>query len=320
MTSIVRWLSRNDVARANLPLASALDIIELNLRDHGNGAFENPPKIGIHPTRDAFIHAMAGWLPKQRRVGLKWIAGYPTNQKSGLPNVTGLLVLNNPDTGLPVCVMDAAYLTAVRTAAASAISCKYLSPDRVDRIAIIGAGLQGLHHVKMLSLMHPAAEFHVMDINETAVRQLTEQTCSKLRVVRVKEAEAAIRAADIVVTATSRLEGPAFWFEWVKEGSLILPVHVRGWSQDITTASDVLLTDDVEQFKDYIIATGSPYCDISRVLGSVSDVIVGRVAGRVRNADRIVVFNVGLALHDIAIGSAILDIAEQQDLGTLVSY
>ncbi|WP_247821818.1 ornithine cyclodeaminase family protein [Bradyrhizobium sp. 187] len=308
------------MTRANLPLASALDVIEETLRDHGNGAFENPPKIGIHPTRDTFIHAMAGWLPKQRRAGLKWIAGFSGNQQVGLPNMVGLLVLNSPETGLPVCVMDATYLTAVRTAAASAITCKYLSPDRVDRIAVVGAGLQGLYHVKMLSLIHPAAEFQVVDINETAVSRLAEQTCSEQTIVRAKGAEAAIRTADIVVTATSRLEDVAFQFGWVKEGSLVLPVHVRGWSQDITTASDLLLADDVEQFKSYVIATGSPYRDISRVLGSVSDVIVGRIAGRAQNADRVVVFNVGLALHDIAIGSAILDIAEQHGLGTIVSY
>lgn len=319
-TSIVRWLSRSDVVRATLSLPTALDVVEETLRDHGNGAYENPPKIGIHPTRDAFIHAMAGWLPKQRRAGLKWVAGYPGNQKIGLPSIAGLLVLNSPDTGLPVCVMDAAYVTAVRTAAASAITCKYLSPDRVKRIALIGAGLQGLYHVKMLSLIYPDAQFQVVDINEAAVSRLTEQIRSEARIIHVQEAEAAIRTADVIVTATSQLEDVAFQFGWVKEGSLVLPVHVRGWSQETTTASDVLLTDDVEQFKNYIIATGSPYCDISRVLGSVSDVIVGRLSGRVRNADRIVVFNVGLALHDIALGSAILNIAEQHDLGTIIPY
>ncbi|RWE82368.1 MAG: ornithine cyclodeaminase family protein [Mesorhizobium sp.] len=319
-TSIVRWLSRNDVAQTNLPFTSALDIIEGTLRDHGNGAFENPPKIGIHPGQDAFIHAMAGWLPRQRRAGLKWVAGYSSNHKVGLPNITGLLVLNDPDTGLPICVMDAAYLTVVRTAAASAITSKYLSPPYVGRIAVIGAGLQGLYHVKMLSLIHPDAEFQIVDINENAVGRLAEQTYSKATVVHVKDAEPAIRTADVIVTATSRLEDVAFQFGWVKEGSLVLPVHVRGWSQDITTASDVLLTDDVEQFKNYIIATGSPYRDISRIRGSVSDVIVGRVAGRVSNADRIAVFNLGLAMHDVAIGSAILDIAEQNGSGTILSY
>ncbi|UVK49950.1 ornithine cyclodeaminase family protein (plasmid) [Mesorhizobium sp. AR02] len=319
-TPIVRWLSRNDVAATNLPFASALDVVEATLRDHGIGAFENPTKIGIHPRHEAFIHAMAGWLPKQRRGGLKWVASYSSNRKVGLPNFTGLLILNDPDTGLPVCVMDAAYLTAVRTAAASAITSKYLSPRRVDRIAVIGAGLQGLYHVKILSMIHPAAEFHVVDIDENAASRLAEETSSKATIVHVKEAEAAIRTADVVVTATSRLAGVAFQFAWVKEGSLVLPVHVRGWSQDITTASDVLLTDDVEQFKNYITATGSPYRDISRVVGSVSDVIGGRLAGRIHNTDRIAVFNLGLAIHDVAIGSAILDIAEQNGLGTIVSY
>ncbi|RUY08018.1 ornithine cyclodeaminase family protein [Mesorhizobium sp. M2A.F.Ca.ET.040.01.1.1] len=319
-TPIVRWLSRNDVAQTNLPFTSALDIVEATLREHGNGSFENPPKIGIHPGHDAFIHAMAGWLPSQRQAGLKWVAGYSGNHKVGLPNITGLLVLNNPDTGLPVCVMDASYLTAVRTAAASAITSKYLSPPHVDIIAVIGAGLQGLYHVEMLSLTHPAAEFHIVDINESAVSRLAEQTHSKSTIIHVKEAEAAICTADVVVTATSRLEDVAFRFGWVKEGSLVLPVHALGWSQDITTASDVLLTDDVEQFKNYIIATGSHYRDISRVLGSVSDVMAGRVAGRVRNTDRVAVFNLGLAMHDVAIGSAILAIAEQHGLGTIVSY
>lgn len=316
----VRWLSRSDVMRANLPLALALDLIEETLRDHGNRAFENPPKIGIHPAHQAFIHAMAGWLPGQRRAGLKWVAGYPSNHKAGLPTITGLLILNDPDTGLPICVMDAAYLTAVRTAAASAIASKYLSSGHVDRIAVIGAGLQGLYHIRMLSLIHPNVEFQVVDIDEPAVKRLADQTDSKARIIHVKEAETAIRTADVVVTATSRLDDVAFRFGWVKEGCLVLPIHVRGWSEDITTASDVLLTDDVDQFKNYIVAAGSPYQDISRVLGCVSDVIAGRIAGRVHDTDRIAVFNVGLALHDITIGSAILDIAEQQGLGTVVSY
>ncbi|AGS25300.1 ornithine cyclodeaminase family protein [Rhizobium etli] len=316
----LRWLSRNDVVQANLTFTSALDIVEETLRDHGSGAFENPPKIGIHPRPDAFLHAMTAWLPKQRKAGLKWVAGYPSNYEIGLPNISGLLVLNDPDTGFPICVMDAAYPTAIRTAAASAITSKYLSPQHVNTIAVIGAGLQGLCHVKMLSLIHPKAEFRIMDISDDAVYRLAEQARSEATIVRCKDAEAAIRTADVIVTATSRLEEVAFSFRWVKEGSLVLPVHVRGWSQDITTASDLLLADDVEQFKDYIITTGSPYPDISRVLGSVSDVIAGRIAGRVRNIDRIAVFNVGLAMHDIAIGSAILDLAEHQRLGTMVSY
>ncbi|MBY3122487.1 ornithine cyclodeaminase family protein [Rhizobium laguerreae] len=318
--SSVRWLSRNDVAETNLSFASALDIVDATLRQHSDSAFENPPKIGIHPKQGSFIHAMPGWLPSQSRAGIKWIASYPGNHGRGLPNITGLLVLNDPDTGVPVCVMDASLLTAVRTAAVSAITSKYLSPHHVARIAVIGAGIQGLYHIEMLSLIHPAAEFQIVDINENAISRLLVNLRSKATIVHVKEAEVAIRAADVVVTATSRLEDVAFQYGWAKEGSLVLPVHARGWSEDVTTASDKLLTDDVEQFKNYMFADGSPYRDISRVLGSCSDVVAGRLAGRVRNMDRIVVFNLGLALHDIALGAAILTIAEGRGLGSVVSY
>lgn len=318
--SFVRWLSRDDVAEARIPFASALDIVDATLRQHGDGAFENPAKTGIHPKEGSFIHAMPGWLPSQCLAGIKWIASYPSNHGRGLPNVTGLLVLNDPHTGLPVCVMDASLLTAVRTAAASAITSKYLSPHHVARVAIIGAGIQGLYHIEMLSLVHPAAEFQIVDTDESATSRLLAKLRSKATIIPVKEAEVAIRAADVVVTATSRLEDVAFRYGWAKEGSLVLPVHARGWSQDVTTASDMLLTDDVEQFKNYMFADGSPYRDISRVKGAFSDVVAGRFAGRVRNMDRIVVFNLGLAIHDIAIGSAILTIAEDRGLGSIVSY
>ncbi|MCQ1781244.1 ornithine cyclodeaminase family protein [Neorhizobium galegae] len=316
----VRWLSRNDVAQTRVPFASALDIIEETLRHHANGASENPPKIGIHPRNDALMHAMPGWLPISRRAGLKWIASYPSNYKLGLPNIIGLLLLSNPDTGLPVCVMDAAYLTAVRTAAVSAITSKYLAPSPVEKIAVVGAGIQGRYHVEMLSLVHPTAVFHVVDIDDNAVRILAEAVGSKATIIPVKDAEVAIRGADVVVTATSRLEDVAFQFSWVREGSLVLPVHVCGWSEDITTASDLLLADDVQQFNSYIKTTGSPYSDISRIAGSMSSVVAGRLPGRRSNVDRIVVFNLGVAIQDVAVGSVIFEIAEQLGLGTLVPY
>ncbi|WP_084673773.1 ornithine cyclodeaminase family protein [Methylobacterium sp. WSM2598] len=319
-TCTVRWLSRYDVLAAALPLASALNVVEATLREHGNGAFENPPKIGVHPQTDAFIHAMAGWLPMQKRGGVKWVAGYSRNFKRGLPNITGLMILNDPETGLPICVMDASYITAIRTSAASAITSKYLAPNNVDRIAVIGAGLQGLYHVKLMSLIHPLAEFQVVDINPGAVDHLAKQVSAEARVVHVREAESAIRAADVVVTATSRLEEVVFKFGWTKKASLVLPIHFRGWSQDITTASDALFTDDVGQFTNFMSATGSPYKDLSRLRGSVSSVVVGNLTGRSRNSERIAVFNLGLAIHDVAIAAEILSLAERQNIGTVVDY
>src|SRR4030042_1028614 len=86
-----------------------------------------PPKPGIHTQPDAFIHAMPAWSPSLRSAGMKWVSGYPENQKRGLPYITGLLVLNDVETGIPYAVMDCTWITAYRTGAATGLSAKYLA-------------------------------------------------------------------------------------------------------------------------------------------------------------------------------------------------
>ena len=74
-----------------------------------------PPKPGIHTMPDAFIHAMPAYIPSMRSAGIKWVSGYPENFKRGLPYITGLLILNDVETGIPYAVMDCTWITAMRT-------------------------------------------------------------------------------------------------------------------------------------------------------------------------------------------------------------
>ena len=78
----------------------------------GEGRVEMPPKPGIHTRKDAFIHAMPAYIPSLESAGIKWVSGYPENQKKGLPYISGLLILNDPETGIPISVMDATWITA----------------------------------------------------------------------------------------------------------------------------------------------------------------------------------------------------------------
>ena len=96
-------------------------------REKGEGRVEMPPKIGIHTMPDAFIHAMPASIPAQKAAGMKWVGGYPDNSKRGLPYITGLLILNDPETGVPVALMDCTWITAQRTGAATAVAAKYLA-------------------------------------------------------------------------------------------------------------------------------------------------------------------------------------------------
>jgi len=93
---------------------------------------------------NAFIHAMPVYIGGEvDAVGVKWVSGYPGNPARGLPYINGLIILNDPSTGIPIAVMDATWITMVRTGAASGVAAKYLAPVKTKSIGIIGLGVQG---------------------------------------------------------------------------------------------------------------------------------------------------------------------------------
>jgi hypothetical protein len=121
------YLSRADVEAVALDMPTMIGLLETAFREKGDGRVEMPPKPGIHTQPDAFIHAMPAYIPGLKSAGIKWVSGYPGNQALGLPYITGLLILNDDQTGLPYSVMDCTWITAFRTGAATALSAKYLA-------------------------------------------------------------------------------------------------------------------------------------------------------------------------------------------------
>ena len=115
------YLSYSDVQGLGVTMAEVIEALESAFREKGKGKVEMPPKPGVHPTNpDNFIHAMPAYIPALGSAGVKWVAGYPENYKRGLPYITGLLILNDVETGLPLAVMDWVWITAMRTGAATA--------------------------------------------------------------------------------------------------------------------------------------------------------------------------------------------------------
>ena len=121
MTPELLYLSQHDVKSLNLTMKEVIEALDMGFRLRGQGKTEMPAKIGVHSVTDAFIHAMPAHV-QGVATGLKWVSGYPENPKRGLPYITGLLVMNDPTTGVPIAVMDCAWITATRTGASAAIS------------------------------------------------------------------------------------------------------------------------------------------------------------------------------------------------------
>src|SRR5882762_5748898 len=136
------YLSHSDVVSAGPGMAEIIAALEEMFREKAEGRVEMPPKIGIHTMPDtmpdAFIHAMPASIPARKAAGMKWVGGYPDNSKRELPYVTGLLILNDPETGIPVALMDCTWITAQRTGAATAVAAKYLARSESSTVGILG--------------------------------------------------------------------------------------------------------------------------------------------------------------------------------------
>src|SRR5262245_15819047 len=227
------YLSRSDVEAAGLPMASIIEALERAFAERGAGRAEMPPKPGIHPGapgNDNFIHAMPASIPALGSAGVKWVSGYPGNVARGLPYITGLLILNDPDTGLPKAVMDASWITAMRTGAATAVAAKRLARAESAVLGILGCGVQGRTNLQALSIVLPGlSEVRAYDLHEGAVAAyVTEMSARmpRLKIVRVPSPRAAVAGADVVVTAGPivRNPHPSIEADWLSEGMLGVPL------------------------------------------------------------------------------------------------
>ena len=111
----ILYLSRAQIEALEFSMDDVIAAVETAFREKAAGRVEMPPKPGIHPRPDAFIHAMPACLPGLGAAGMKWVSGFPENHRLGLPYITGLLILNCPETGVPLAVMDCTWITEKRT-------------------------------------------------------------------------------------------------------------------------------------------------------------------------------------------------------------
>jgi alanine dehydrogenase len=300
------YLSRAEVAGLLPEIPTQLDLVEGTYRSVGAGRVELPPKPGIHPRKDSFIHAMPAYLRDDDVASLKWVAGYPGNKERGLPYISGLIVLNDAGTGLPLAVMDGAEITAARTAAASGVCIRRWAPDGWHEAAILGCGEQGRHHARVLGALNPEARIHAFDPHPERIAQLEGQ------VEPAPTPEEAVSGSEVVVTAGPIVEEPESLLapDWLAERWLGLPIDFDFYfSAEAVSAADLFLVDDVDQFEYY------------RTLGHFQgwprpDGSVGEALGRPGSPDRVLCCNLGVGALDAAFAARVLATARERGVGT----
>jgi len=313
------YLSAADAERCGVPMRDVIDLVQLALFEHGLGRTEMPPKLGIHPQPGTLLHAMPALVRAANAAGVKWVSAFPQNRERGLPAVTGMIVLNDPETGLAQAIMDATWITAVRTAASTAVACRKLAPLDAETLAIIGPGVLGRTNVTALREVLP----QLRRVRAYAPRRETVdrfvhdiQVQHGLEVQAVNSAEDAVHYAEVVVTAApwppvgSR---PALGAEVMRDVpfccALDLDSTLLG---EAVAAADRCFADDVatfESIRQHSFFAGWPFPL------ELSQVVAGKLPGRQTSDERVICANLGLGIYDVVVARKVFEAALRQGIG-----
>lgn len=316
----ILYLSKAEVASTGLGMAEVIQLVEKAFEEKGHGRVEMPPKPGIHPGGgDNFIHAMPAYISALNSAGVKWVSGFPENSKKGLPYISGLLILNDAETGLPLSVMDCEWITAMRTGAASAVAAKRLARQDSATLGILGCGVQGATNTEALSVLFPVTEVFAYDLLPAAVDQFRQTIQEKLglKVTPVKTPQEAVAGCDLVVTAGPILKKPHKTIKagWLEKGAFASMVDYDSyWEPAAIKEVDKFCTDDLKQFE-YYKRVGY-FQDVPPVHADLGELVAGMKPGRESADERTIACNLGLALDDMAVAPTIFSRAVDMGLGT----
>ncbi len=314
------YLSRADVEKLNIPMEEIICAVESVFKEKAAGRTEVPPKPGIHPQKDAFIHAMPAYLQNIRTAGMKWVSGFPENPKRGLPYISGLIILNDTETGFPTCVMDCTWITAKRTGAATAVAAKYLAREDSKVVGILGCGVQGRSNLEALLVVRKSLdEVRAYDVSTQALGKYVEEMTALhgLKVVATASPRKTVEGCDIVVSAGPILKHPSPVIEasWLKDSAFACPLDFDSyWKPEAMHSMYKFVTDDREQLAYY--KTQGYFTDIPEVYADLAEIVSGKKAGRESSGERIMSMNLGLAIEDMATAMLVYEKAKKAKVGT----
>jgi ornithine cyclodeaminase/alanine dehydrogenase-like protein (mu-crystallin family) len=316
------YLSRADVEGLGMSMREVIEALDAGFAAKGRGETEMPPKPGIHTRPDSFIHAMPAYVRDPEAAGLKWVSGYPSNTAKGLPYITGLLVLNDPETGVPLAVMDCAWITAMRTGASAGISARYLARDDGEVAAFVGCGVQARTSLMALVEELPALEeVRCYDLHPAATVAFVADMTAAFPDLRFAICEGAVEAAqpaDVVVTAVPIVEEPAPDLDAgvLKPGGLAVSLdYDSAWTSAAMRECDKFCADDVPQLlatRDHGVYFGGIPDHIHADLG---DLAAGSRPGRESDGERIFSMNMGIAVDDVVTARLLYERALERDAG-----
>jgi len=311
--------------RSLLTMAQCIALMERTMRVVSRGGAQLPLRIAAAVPGGNVLAAMPGYLEDPPSAGAKLIAVYPDNARRGLSSHMGVVVLFDPANGVPIAIIDATTVTALRTAAASAVATNALARPDAGELAILGAGEQAATHLSAMSHVRKLRSVRVwarsIEKARGFARDQEESVGLPIRVAA--SAEDAVHDADIVCTTTAARE-PILEGAWIRAGT---HVNLVGASSAQTREANEALVMKAAYFCDFrpsalaqageLIAAAGVLAE-RHIRGEIGEVLNGKVRGRT-TADEVTIYkSLGIAAQDLAAAHYVYEQARRSGAGQRV--
>jgi len=314
-----------------LPMAECIDVMEDAFKALGRNDFYQPLRTVTKPPQ---VKGVLATMPTFRSgtaplFGLKAICVFPGNADLGKDAHQGGVMLFDGTNGEPLALVNASAITAIRTAAVSGLATRLLAREEAHDLAIIGAGVQARTHLAAMSCVRRLNRVRVAAGHRSSADRFAAemQSQSPCRIEAVESPAAAVRGADIIVTATTS-RAPVVNREWISNGAHVNAVGTFSFNaREIDTATMAAATLFVDRREsalneagDYLIAAKEGAIGPDHIQAELAEVVTGAHFGR-RSPDEITIFkSLGLALEDLAAADYVYHKARRENLGTAVEF
>lgn len=309
--------------RKLIDMREAIEVVRNTFLAYARKKAQMPAKIYLHLDKyNGDFRAMPAYVEGIEACGLKWVNVHPDNRRLGLPAVMGVIILSDPKNGLPLCIMDATFITALRTGAAGGIAAKFLSRPGSSVVALVGCGSQARSQLSALRELLRINTVYIYDTDAGAARRfLKEVSYPGVDIKAAANIENCVKVADIIVTTTPSRK-PIIKSVWIKDGA-----HINAVGADAKGKEELdpallkrakIIVDDIEQAchsGEVNVPLAKKMIAKKDIHATLGEVLAGRRKGRSGAKDITIFDSTGLAIQDVAVAKVVYERAIKREMG-----
>jgi ornithine cyclodeaminase/alanine dehydrogenase-like protein (mu-crystallin family) len=311
-----------------LDFGRVIDAVESAFAAYSGGRTETPLRVGVEPPgTEGVLLAMPCAVAEPQALGAKIVSVFRGNAARGLPTVTSIYVLSDYATGAPVAIMDGSYLTAIRTAAGSAVASRHLARPDARSLGVFGTGVQARFHVETIRRVRALDQVLVSASSPEKARAFADWVSQATGLPAEPASAEQTSAADIVAACTTS-PVPVVLAERVQEGAHVNAVgaftpSTRELPSELIGRADVYVDTRAgacAEAGDLLLAVQDGAFALSDVAGEVGEVILTTAPGRAGAARVTIYKSVGAAFLDAATARVAFDEAQRVGAGTAYEF